>query len=99
MDMQVPQNSLLRTIGIHTTDVDAKSKYGILEVSEFIMRTCLEQVSRILCTPGHALREQLLLPATIKRHSSCPFRVPKTALKSAVNITLIHFRDVVYGTI
>jgi hypothetical protein len=98
MDMQVLQNSLLRTIGIHTTDVDAKSKYGILEVSEFIMRTCLEQVSRILCTPGHALREQLLLPATIKRHSACPFRVPKTALKSAVNITLIHFRDVVYGT-
>jgi hypothetical protein len=88
MDMQVLQNSLLRTIGIHTADVDAKSKYGILEVSEFIMRTCLEQVSRILCTPGHALREQLLLPATIKRHSACPFRVPKTALKSAVKITL-----------
>jgi hypothetical protein len=67
MDMQVLQNSLLRTIGIHTTDVDAKSKYGILEVSEFILRTSLEQVSRILCTPGHALREQIFPVTCLKR--------------------------------
>jgi hypothetical protein len=69
--------------------LDVKSKYGILEVSEIII-----QVSRILFTSVPGLREQLLLPATIKGHSQCPFRVPKTALKNAVN----HLRDIVYGT-
>ncbi len=45
-DMQVLQNTLFRTIGI-TRDL-TKSKYGILDVSEFVSKTSLEQV-----TPGH----------------------------------------------
>jgi hypothetical protein len=101
MAMQVQQNTLLRSIGIHTTDLASKAKYGIVDVSEFIMSTCLSQVSRILDTPGHALRERLLLPSTSRRHSACPFLVPRAGtkfMKNAVITTLVHLRDVVYGT-
>jgi hypothetical protein len=50
--MQVLQNSLLRTIGIHTSDLEAMAKYGIQDVSNFIMSSCIAQVSRLLIHPG-----------------------------------------------
>ncbi len=98
-DMQTLQNTLLRTIGIHTTDLAVKAKYDIIEVSEYIRITCLSQVTRILDTDGHALRERFLIPPGIVKHSPCPFwALPKTKSRNAVNLTLIHLRDAVYGT-
>jgi hypothetical protein len=94
MVMQVLQNTLLRTIGIHTTDLDAKSKYGILEVSEFITRTCLEQVSRILCTPGHALRVACYYQAAFSMPVPCAqdcLKEPPACSTYTLETVLFHF--------
>ena len=97
-DMQVLQNTMLRIIGI--TRAEAKSKYGIQDVSDFIMSSCLDQVSRILRSSSHALTAGLL--STRKTHSTFPFTIPlprKEQFKqNAVMLTLVHLRDNVYGT-
>jgi hypothetical protein len=100
-DMQVLQNTLLRTIGIKR-DV-AKSKYGILDVSEFIYKTSLEQVTRILTTDGREPSNHPLAVSlrTNSKKSHSPFTIPRCDPnfgRNAVIRTLIHLRDNVYGT-
>ena len=97
-DMQVLQNTLLRIIGI-SPEV-AKTKYSIADVSEFIMRSCIEQVTRILNQPSHTIPASLV--SARKTHSAFPFTIPRACKESfkrnAVMVTLTHLRDNVYGT-
>jgi len=97
-DMQVLQNTLLRVIGI-SREV-AKDKYGISDVSEFIVSSCIAQVTRILNQPSHTLTASLR--SARKTHSTFPFTIPKPCKESfkqnAVMRTLTHLRDNVYGT-
>ena len=97
-DMQVLQNTLLRTIGI--TREAAKTKYGIVDVSEYIKSSCIAQVTRILNQPSHTLTASLR--SARKTHSAFPFTIPiprKEAFKqNSVMVTLVHLRDNVYGT-
>ncbi len=74
-DMQVLQNTLLRTIGI-TGDL-AKSKYGILDVSEFVSKTSLEQVICILTTDGkEPSGHRLSASIRSSTRSHFPFSIP-----------------------
>ena len=98
--MQVLQNTLLRTIGIKR-DL-AKSKYGILDVSEFVSKTSLEQVICILTTDGKEPSDHRL-SASIRSstRSHFPFTIPLCNPKfdrNAVIRALVHLRDKVYGT-
>jgi hypothetical protein len=74
-DMQVLQNTFLRTIGI--TRELAKSKYGVLDVSEFVSKTSLEQVICILTTDGKEPSDHRL-SASIRSstRSHFPFCIP-----------------------
>jgi hypothetical protein len=97
-DMQVLQNTLLRAIGISREE--AKTKYGIVDVNEFIVSSCISQVTRILNQPSHTLT--VSLRSTRKTHSAFPFTIPKPCKEAfkqnAVMLTLTHLRDNVYGT-
>jgi hypothetical protein len=97
-DMQVQQNTLLRVIRI-SREV-AKDKYGISDVSDFIVSSCIAQVTRILNQPSHTLTASLR--SARKTHSAFPFTIPKPCKESfkqnAVMRTLTHLRDNVYGT-
>jgi hypothetical protein len=77
-DMQVLQNTLLRTIGI-TRDL-AKSKYGILDVSELVSKTSLEQVICILTTDGKEPSDHRL-SASFRDHR--PYRIFRSASRCA----------------
>ena len=97
-DMQVLQNTLLRVIGISREM--ARTKYGIVDVGEFIVQSCIAQVTRILNQPSHTLTASLR--STRKTHSAFPFTLPKpckeTFKQNAVMLTLIHLRYNVYCT-
>jgi hypothetical protein len=97
-DIQVLQNCLLRAAGI-IRDA-ARTKYKIEDVSDFTLRSCLEQVTGILAQPSHPLIMSLRSERTT--HSAFPFTIPRPRkdafTKNAVMITLVHLRDNVYGT-
>ena len=92
-DMQVFKNILLRSI--HITARADRDRHKILDVSDFLLKSCLEQVSRILNNPQHVL--PVSLKSTTKSHYSFPFRIPlnhteKFKMK-ALMITLRHLRS------
>jgi hypothetical protein len=97
-EMQVLQNRLLRAIKINRET--AERKYGILDVPDFIKACCISQVTSILDTTLHPLRNSLL--STSRTTSAFPFTIPRAKTDSfnnnAVMLTLRHLRDNVYGT-
>jgi hypothetical protein len=97
-DIQVLQNSLLRSIGISRDT--ARTKYNIKDSKDFITESSLDQVVRILSNSNHALTVNLA--SKRNTHSSFPFTIPipvKNSFKrNAVMLALVHLRDNVYGT-
>ena len=97
-DIQVLQNSLLRSIGVSRET--AETEYRISTVKSFITSCSMAQVSYILNDNSSPLRARLL--SARKTNSKFPFTIPllrKESFKSnPVIAALIHLRDKVYGT-
>ena len=70
--MQVIQNRMIRIIGLKKET--AYSKYGILNVSDFIELSRLEQVKRILKTQTHSL--PISLGSNQRSHFSFNLKIP-----------------------
>ena len=88
---------MLHIIGI--TRAEAVEKYGIADVSLFIERCCIAQVTRVLNSAEHALRLSLLKPlpaSSIATLSSFEFLIPTARsakfAASAVMRTLGHLK-------
>ena len=92
-DMQVLQNKILRIIVITREEF----RYKIQDVSYFLERNHIAQVSRILNVALHSLPTSI--KTTRRTRSYFPFNIPSVKTNfndKAVMVTLRHPRDNVY---